>query len=109
MGDQCKVEQTEQLLVPVTQCISGSAFCRRTLHAQVIQLATQGTHAVTDFTHRVATGKNAKEHHDQLIPGKKRLVIFITAEPYYQRSEEHTSELQSRPHLVCRLLLEKKK
>src|SRR5690554_7629632 len=31
---------------------------------------------------------------------------------YYQaslRSEEHTSELQSRPHLVCRLLLEKKK
>src|SRR5690625_6675229 len=26
----------------------------------------------------------------------------------YQRSEEHTSELQSRGHLVCRLLLEKK-
>src|SRR5690554_7178170 len=30
--------------------------------------------------------------------------------PYHHgRSEEHTSELQSRPHLVCRLLLEKKK
>src|SRR5690554_7540493 len=27
----------------------------------------------------------------------------------WMRSEEHTSELQSRPHLVCRLLLEKKK
>src|SRR3712207_7978828 len=27
----------------------------------------------------------------------------------YQRSEEHTSELQSRQYLVCRLLLEKKK
>ena len=26
-----------------------------------------------------------------------------------KRSEEHTSELQSRPHLVCRLLLEQKK
>src|SRR5215813_15165060 len=26
-----------------------------------------------------------------------------------ERSEEHTSELLSRPHLVCRLLLEKKK
>src|SRR5690554_3599849 len=26
----------------------------------------------------------------------------------FRRSEEHTSELQSRPHLVCRLLLEKK-
>src|SRR3989442_7444830 len=29
--------------------------------------------------------------------------------PFPYRSEEHTSELQSRPHLVCRLLLEKKK
>src|SRR2546422_4744377 len=29
--------------------------------------------------------------------------------PNAQRSEEHTSELQSRLHLVCRLLLEKKK
>src|SRR5436305_11435787 len=29
--------------------------------------------------------------------------------PVRPRSEEHTSELQSRPHLVCRLLLEKKK
>src|SRR2546429_6743536 len=28
--------------------------------------------------------------------------------PHYMRSEEHTSELQSRLHLVCRLLLEKK-
>src|SRR2546422_3561451 len=28
---------------------------------------------------------------------------------YWARSEEHTSELQSRLHLVCRLLLEKKK
>src|SRR3712207_8936900 len=29
--------------------------------------------------------------------------------PYLHRSEEHTSELQSRQYLVCRLLLEKKK
>src|SRR2546429_5931521 len=32
-----------------------------------------------------------------------------TPEPDSARSEEHTSELQSRLHLVCRLLLEKKK
>src|SRR5687768_18283900 len=31
------------------------------------------------------------------------------AAPLLSRSEEHTSELQSRLHLVCRLLLEKKK
>src|SRR2546429_3622676 len=30
-------------------------------------------------------------------------------DPFASRSEEHTSELQSRLHLVCRLLLEKKK
>src|SRR6266498_4748598 len=32
-----------------------------------------------------------------------------TAASIRPRSEEHTSELHSRPHLVCRLLLEKKK
>src|SRR3712207_7535431 len=31
------------------------------------------------------------------------------ARAYLERSEEHTSELQSRQYLVCRLLLEKKK
>src|SRR3989442_8086549 len=35
--------------------------------------------------------------------------ISIRARTTISRSEEHTSELQSRPHLVCRLLLEKKK
>src|SRR5690554_7507055 len=32
----------------------------------------------------------------------------LTTKVEKTRSEEHTSELQSRPHLVCRLLLEKK-
>src|SRR2546429_6790656 len=39
-------------------------------------------------------------------------VLSLAAHPvllYPERSEEHTSELQSRLHLVCRLLLEKKK
>src|SRR5436305_10467173 len=36
-------------------------------------------------------------------------VAYTTRPPLRRRSEEHTSELQSRPHLVCRLLLEKKK
>src|SRR2546422_11330505 len=38
--------------------------------------------------------------------GSDALADFRTHRP---RSEEHTSELQSRLHLVCRLLLEKKK
>src|SRR5690554_7568842 len=40
-----------------------------------------------------------------------RPVMYFGYRAYFarERSEEHTSELQSRPHLVCRLLLEKKK
>src|SRR5258707_9579951 len=39
---------------------------------------------------------------DELLRGLQRIKEFV-------RSEEHTSELQSRQYLVCRLLLEKKK
>src|SRR2546422_3197802 len=41
---------------------------------------------------------------------KPRAVRYSPPRPMWgTRSEEHTSELQSRLHLVCRLLLEKKK
>src|SRR5690625_6665499 len=42
----------------------------------------------------------------------KKLISIVSPNCAHQmadRSEEHTSELQSRGHLVCRLLLEKKK
>src|SRR2546422_7008346 len=39
----------------------------------------------------------------------QRLLQLLHAHGICDRSEEHTSELQSRLHLVCRLLLEKKK
>src|SRR3712207_7608554 len=41
--------------------------------------------------------------------GRRRRAIGFLAELPRPRSEEHTSELQSRQYLVCRLLLEKKK
>src|SRR3712207_8892895 len=37
------------------------------------------------------------------------IIIYYLYRPHVKRSEEHTSELQSRQYLVCRLLLEKKK
>src|SRR2546429_6630580 len=43
---------------------------------------------------------------------RSRRGLLHRSRPYHfwhRRSEEHTSELQSRLHLVCRLLLEKKK
>src|SRR5690348_17724729 len=42
-------------------------------------------------------------------PANKKLIALQIGEPRHPRSEEHTSELQSPVHLVCRLLLEKKK
>src|SRR5690554_7384987 len=49
---------------------------------------------------------------EELVPFMKGTAeaeesLYLLAQSH--RSEEHTSELQSRPHLVCRLLLEKKK
>src|SRR5690554_7315381 len=49
----------------------------------------------------------------QDLPKDLDILVYSVAAPAFTRegyrSEEHTSELQSRPHLVCRLLLEKKK
>src|SRR3712207_7005073 len=45
------------------------------------------------------------------VPADGRPLVFLNDHPTTggYRSEEHTSELQSRQYLVCRLLLEKKK
>src|SRR3712207_8583214 len=62
------------------------------------------------------------DHQHPLLPGEDRLPVDPASETPagydesqrgepggFVRSEEHTSELQSRQYLVCRLLLEKKK
>src|SRR3712207_7143129 len=50
------------------------------------------------------------EHRHGNVSAKAQGVTFEAAVPAdHERSEEHTSELQSRQYLVCRLLLEKKK
>src|SRR5690625_7099175 len=50
-----------------------------------------------------------KERFGLQWPGKADCMKTIQQPSIATRSEEHTSELQSRGHLVCRLLLEKKK
>src|SRR2546429_2732558 len=57
--------------------------------------------------HTPAGDENRAHEGDAVAPVDAHGVTGATASP--SRSEEHTSELQSRLHLVCRLLLEKKK
>src|SRR2546429_5550916 len=56
----------------------------------------------------VATRSQARSR-QSAIESARRSNRMARLEPTCERSEEHTSELQSRLHLVCRLLLEKKK
>src|SRR5262245_63411269 len=58
--------------------------------------------------HRVVTAENLYDGL-MLLKGMEPGVVVMGAALYAMRSEEHTSELQSLRHLVCRLLLEKKK
>src|SRR5437870_6101429 len=66
-------------LVPISWSRSGCGSCCR----------RPGHRSSTGGAHNIALSPDRTEHRP--------------------RSEEHTSELQSRGHLVCRLLLEKKK
>src|SRR5690554_7134241 len=52
---------------------------------------------------------NTSELFRMLMAEDTKITWQASISSILRRSEEHTSELQSRPHLVCRLLLEKKK
>src|SRR5207253_6554605 len=64
-----------------------------------------------DSIHRRFPG-TVEAQGDALVVNGKPIKVSAIKEPeklpWKARSEEHTSELQSRGHLVCRLLLEKK-
>src|SRR3712207_8865909 len=54
--------------------------------------------------------EKVNDYAEQLSNGIRQSELFVTVKQNTApRSEEHTSELQSRQYLVCRLLLEKKK
>src|SRR2546428_9652014 len=58
---------------------------------------------------RIGIGRFAFHREDDVIGDHRRVQAETLAFARQPRSEEHTSELQSRSDLVCRLLLEKKK
>src|SRR3712207_6941146 len=60
-------------------------------------------HEEIELAQRIERGDLAAK--DRLINCNLRLVVSVARKYQGQRSEEHTSELQSRQYLVCRLLL----
>src|SRR5690554_7575993 len=77
--------RSSDLVKTEVNCIIGVAVC---IHIAPAQGHGQGTDGITRYRHL------------SFLRNSDTKII--------KRSEEHTSELQSRPHLVCRLLLEKK-
>src|SRR3712207_9377310 len=64
----------------------------------------QNAHGGDDYQKEDRPGPGVDRVHPEVEADDVEVVV-----PELRRSEEHTSELQSRQYLVCRLLLEKKK
>src|SRR5690625_6525122 len=68
--------------------------------------SNDGDYMNPEFDEALGEALSATEDEESFSLGQQAQEILFEDLP---RSEEHTSELQSRGHLVCRLLLEKKK
>src|SRR2546422_6128137 len=87
-------------------------FPYTTLFRSVVALDTNGDYRIdASNTYNLRTDFNLPSA-AAVVTGTSnagREFVIVSSSGYYNsRSEEHTSELQSRLHLVCRLLLEKK-
>src|SRR5690349_23488101 len=86
---------------------------------RVTAITTQPMPPATDLTGADDYMVGLTQFAQAVVPGSLRILsstgdernalLMLTVEADFGRSEEHTSELQSRRDLVCRLLLEKKK
>src|SRR5690554_7101405 len=76
-------------------------------HSYISSLFARGTNHIAEKTGKEAVeliAKSIQSDSEEFLKGSADLLLHYLV---LLRSEEHTSELQSRPHLVCRLLLEK--
>src|SRR3712207_7741015 len=83
-------------------------FPYTTLFRSHRMLGVQVAHDEGDDVHRAAPHRPAEQVGHHLLH-LRRIHPVVGGAGVLLRSEEHTSELQSRQYLVCRLLLEKKK
>src|SRR2546429_9679141 len=76
------------------------------------EIYTLSLHDALPISHNAPARKGKVHSRSRSVPvgaGRTICRYWAIAADTITRSEEHTSELQSRLHLVCRLLLEKKK
>src|ERR1035438_10706954 len=81
--------------------------CLNRMHETIPEARVEGTVHIGEFS--VYNGTSATQLRRRVGMVFQKPNPFPTMSIYDNRSEEHTSELQSLRHLVCRLLLEKKK
>src|SRR2546422_7010435 len=132
MGSTCRKARGTESGRPLTSRIaSASVSCTTRYHAPrrsgQVARARNRAHCCTWFMHALQSVRSRQQllgrpprapprehvavHHRVAVP-RNTVMRDTTAALRHGdvgRSEEHTSELQSRLHLVCRLLLEKKK
>src|SRR5258708_18006705 len=82
-------------------------FPYTTLFRSVYAEHLAGTYGQSDIAIRAPPGEALGVEHDRRV--RPAVEPHVRGVAFLERSEEHTSELQSPDHLVCRLLLEKKK
>src|SRR5690554_2679921 len=111
-----RVQSLEDMLAQERATNDGLKKTLATLQSSLDNSITQGNVNISKLVDEInASNKyiqhlvNTKNKSDSLnVVLTNNLTRSLSREELKDRSEEHTSELQSRPHLVCRLLLEKK-
>src|SRR5206468_11028858 len=81
----------------------------RDLHSFPTRRSSDLAHELPEDRGRHQERRRDRERGVPLRPADETRVLTPVGKRGFRRSEEHTSELQSRSDLVCRLLLEKKK
>src|SRR2546422_10844642 len=116
-GSQCRAQRRpgKNQFGPARRCLADQNSSRQSRRTQRVD----GCRRVRGFHRGQGQGsirlmrylpKSPAEREQMLAAiGAKSIDELFSEIPERFRSEEHTSELQSRLHLVCRLLLEKKK
>src|SRR5690606_39851277 len=97
-------------LPPYCACVAPRAVCRTPRrHTTLFFLLIRRPPRSTLFPYTTLFRSIHRTRRHRRLAGRSRPARQRGRRPARRRSEEHTSELQSRENLVCRLLLEKKK